>query len=112
MLPQLGRVSTERWPTPDLREQVVDIAAGLAGSRHDRDLARQGVPTAHAVELQQVGRADGADQRLVAGRLVERQPVAQEERATRGAGAHQDTGDDSAHGLNDRRRPARCELHV
>ena len=87
----------------DLREQVVEVAAGLGRARDDGDLAVERAAAAHAVELQRVGRADGADQRLVAGLVVLGQPFAQEERAARGAGAHQDTGNGSAHGLNDRR---------
>ena len=96
----------------DLREQVVDVAAGFGRARHDGHLAVQRAAAAHAVELQQVRRTDGADQRLVTAHLVLRQPLAQEERAARGAGAHQDTGNGSVHGINDRRRRPRCELHV
>ena len=50
----------------DLREQVVDVAAGLRRARDDRHLAGERAAAAHAVDLQQVGRTDGADQRLVA----------------------------------------------
>jgi hypothetical protein len=85
MLPQLGR------------EEVVHVAAGLRGPRHDRDLARQRAAPAQAVHLQQVGRADRADQRFVAGRLVLGQPLAQKERPARRAGSHQDAGDDVVH---------------
>ena len=52
----------------DLGEQVVDVAARLRGLRDDRDLAGQRAAAADAVDLQQVGRADRADQRLVARR--------------------------------------------
>ena len=99
-------------PDADLREQVVDVAARLRRLRDDRDLAGQRAAAADAVDLQQVGRADRADQRLVARRLVLRQPFAQEERSARGAGTHQDAGDDSVHGCNLRRRHCKSELHL
>ena len=74
---------------PDLGEQVVHVAVGLLGRRDDGHLAGQGAAPADAVELQQVGGADGADQGLIAGALVGGQPLAQEERAAGGACAHQ-----------------------
>ena len=81
-----------------LGKQVVDVAARLGRLRDDGHLAGQRAAAAHAVDLQQVGRADGADQRLVTGRLVGRQPVAQKERPAGGAGTHQDARDHGSHG--------------
>ena len=76
----------------DLREQVVDVAVRPARRRHDRHLAGQRAAAADAVDLQQVRRADGADQRLVARDVVVGQPLAQEERAPGGAAPHEHAG--------------------
>ena len=96
----------------DLREQVVDVAARLRRLRDDRDLAGQRAAAADAVDLQQVGRADGADQHLVARGVVGGQPFAQEERAARGAGTHQDAGDGSVHGAMIGAGHCKSELHL
>jgi hypothetical protein len=80
--------------------------------RDDRDLAGERAAAADAVDLQQVRRADRADQRLVPLGVVGGQPVAQEEGAARGAGTHQNAGDHSVHGLNDRRRHCKSKLHL
>ena len=55
-----------------LREEIVDVAARLGRARHDGDLAVQRAAAAHAVELERVGGADGADQRLVTRLVVRR----------------------------------------
>jgi hypothetical protein len=99
MLPQLGRVSTELLAHADLGEQVVDVAVGLAGAGDDGHLAREAC-------CRRPGRRPGAGsdapmapiKRLVPRGVVgSGQPLAQEERAARGAGAHQDAGDRSVH---------------
>ena len=95
----------------DLREQVVHVAARLRALRNDRHLAGERAAAAHAVHLQQVGRADGADQRLVARSIAFGQPFAQEEGAARGAGTHQDAGEGQAgHGRHGVVATHACEL--
>jgi hypothetical protein len=79
-------------PHAHLGEQVVHVAVGLAAARHDGHLAGQRAAAAHAVHLQQVGRrwrrsAPGHASASSAG-----SQLAQEERAARGAGAHQHAG--------------------
>ena len=96
----------------DLRKQVVHVAVRLAGARDDGDLAGERAAAADAVHLQQIRRADRADQGRVALGLVGRQPVAQEERAARSAGTHQDTGKgDRLHGTDHPVLIDACELH-
>ena len=96
----------------DLREQVVHVAVRLAGARDDGDLAGERAAAADAVHLQQIRRADRADQGRVALGLVGRQPVSQEERAARSAGTHQDTGkSDRLHGTDHPVLIDACELH-
>ncbi len=54
----------------ELEEQVVDIGLGTIRSGHDRDLARQRMGAADAVDLAGVGRSHDAQQEVVAFVLV------------------------------------------
>ena len=96
MLPQLGRVSTERCPTPDLGEQVVDVAV-RAGSDGET-MATLLVSVLPPPTPSTCSRSDAPMAPISASSratLVGGQPLAQEERAAGGAAPHQDAGHDA-----------------
>ena len=94
MLPQFCRSLT--WPssTLDLQEEVVDVGVVAVGRSDDRDLARERVGAADAVDLAWIGRAhDPQEQESSRVGRIGGQVVAHEERALRRAAAHQHAAD-------------------
>ena len=81
-----------------LREQEIEIDAGPGALGDDADLAGQRMRAAEAVDLALVGRAHHRKQHPVARRDVGGQVGGVEERAARGAAAHEQAGNGGLHG--------------
>src|SRR5207302_1595579 len=81
----------DRYRHRDLREQVIHVGALAPRPADDRDLARQGIGSPDAVDLQRMRRAHDAEQDRVAPPGIRRQVRGEEIRTARSAAAHEHT---------------------
>src|SRR5882672_9787491 len=81
----------ERLGDRDLREQVIHVGTLALRAADDRDLARQGIRSPDAVDLQRMRGAHDAEQDGVAPTGIHRQVRREEVRAPRSAAAHKHT---------------------
>ena len=70
---------------PHLKKEIVDVGVGSLRRAHDRDLGRQWMTPAHAVDLSNVGRAHRREEDDVAGRDVVRKILGEKVQALRRA---------------------------
>src|SRR5947208_2352357 len=86
-------MSTQLASIPSMRSRLFPVGTGALALRpaDDRDLARQGIGSPDAVDLQRMRRAHDAEQDCVAPPGIRRQVRGEEIRTPRGAAAHEHT---------------------